>query len=231
MDTAAMPDPPKLASLFEALRDPACYPHPVSEVQVLETHISQVLLAGEFAYKIKKPVRLPFLDFSTLEARRRFCREELRLNRRTAPQLYLDVVAIGGTPAAPRVGGGGPALEYAVKMRRFPQEALFSHLARARALGRAHVDALADELVAFHGAAARFAEGGQAASASAAANFEEMAALAPSAPQREVLEVLRAWTRREGARLAAAFAQRAARGFVRDCHGDLPRGNLAWVDG
>ena len=97
-----------MARVIEALRDPACYPHPVTEVEVVETHISWVLLAGDYAYKMKKPVRLPFLDFSTLAARRHYCEEELRLNRRTAPALYLEVVPIarrrGG---AVQVGGSG----------------------------------------------------------------------------------------------------------------------------
>jgi aminoglycoside phosphotransferase family enzyme/predicted kinase len=234
MNVAAPPESARGSPLLQALRDPACYPHPVGEVELLETHISHVLLAGEFAYKIKKPVRLPFLDFSTLEARAHFCREELRLNRRTAPQLYLDVVAIGGTPSAPRVGGPGPVLEYAVKMRRFAQDALFSSLARAGALRRPHIDALVDEVVAFHASAAAIAAdagaGEQAAIASAAANFDEMAALDPPAPQRAALESLAEWTRREGERLAATFAQRAALGFVRDCHGDLHLGNVAFLD-
>ena len=85
--------PPAFDALIQALREPSCYPHPVETVRVVETHISCVLLAGEFAYKLKKPVDLGFLDFSTLERRRHFCEEELRLNRRTAPQLYLDAVS------------------------------------------------------------------------------------------------------------------------------------------
>lgn len=91
-------------------------------VRVLETHISYVLLTGSWAYKIKKAVKLGFLDFSTLALRHFYCQEELRLNRRTAPELYLEVLAIGGSPAQPVIGGPGPAIEYAVKMREFPQE-------------------------------------------------------------------------------------------------------------
>src|SRR6266545_5466714 len=106
-----------------ALRDPACYPHPAEPVELIETHISWVFLAGEYAYKVKKPVDLGFLDFSTLQARRFYCEEELRLNRRTAPELYLGVVPITAGAAGPRLGGAGEAIEYALKMRRFPQEA------------------------------------------------------------------------------------------------------------
>lgn len=97
-----MPDGGKMPAtgFIERLRLPACYPHPAEAVELLETHISWVLLAGDFAYKMKKPVSLGFVDFSTLEARRRCCEEELRLNRRTAPDLYLGVVPITGTPLA-----------------------------------------------------------------------------------------------------------------------------------
>ena len=88
--------------LIKSLREPAIYPHPVTAVEVLETHISYVLLAGDFAYKFKKPLDLGFLDYSTLAARKFFCAEELRLNRRLAPHLYLDVVSIYGSSTAPR---------------------------------------------------------------------------------------------------------------------------------
>ncbi|MGH8642645.1 MAG: hypothetical protein ACRET6_13110, partial [Burkholderiales bacterium] len=97
--------------LFAALQRPECYPHPVGEVRVIETHISWVLLAGDYAYKIKKPVNLGFADFSTLGLRGHYCQEELRLNRRLASDLYLEVVEIRGTRDAPRVGGDGPVLD------------------------------------------------------------------------------------------------------------------------
>lgn len=111
-------------SLVEALHDPACYPHPVHPIRIIETHISIVVLTGTFAYKIKKPVDLGFLDFTTLEKRRLYCDEELRLNSRLAPKIYLDVVRICGTPQTPRIGGAGEVIEYAVRMREFPQEAM-----------------------------------------------------------------------------------------------------------
>lgn len=236
---AARPQPEArkqgVAALVQALRDPACYPHPVDRVEILETHISYVLLAGQFAYKLKKPVRLPFLDFSTRRLRRRCCREELRLNRRTAPQVYLDVVAIGGDLRAPRVGLGGPAREHAVRMRRFPQEAIFSRLAARGALRDEHVDALAEAAARFHGAIA----GGvvpdglgtaEAIRAPAMENFDEILALRPG-PGREALEALRRWTEAEGAALAPTFEARRRAGLVRECHGDLHLGNVVWIGG
>ena len=139
-----------LDRLIAALRAPACYPHAVENVELLQTHISCILLAGDYAYKIKKPVNLGFLDFSTLGARRHYCEEELRLNRRTAPGLYLEVIAISGSESAPVLAGGGPAIEYALKMRRFEQDALLDRMARRGALTAQHIDALAPGLAAFH---------------------------------------------------------------------------------
>jgi uncharacterized protein len=235
---ALLPGPRALgiATLVEALRDPACYPHPVDRVEVLETHISYVLLAGEYAYKLKKPVRLPFLDFSTPQLRQHYCREELRLNRRTAPQVYLDVVPIGGDPRAPRVGLRGPILEHAVRMRRFPQEAIFSRLVARGVLRDEHVDALAEAIASFHGSITGGAvpDGiGTAAAilAPAMENFDEILALRPAGPGRDALVALRRWTEAEGAALAPVFEARRRAGFVFECHGDLHLGNVVSIDG
>jgi hypothetical protein len=220
------------ARLVEALRDPACYPHAVERVEVRETHISYVLLAGEFAYKVKKPVSLPFLDFSTLVSRRYYCQEEVRLNARTAPGLYLDVVPI--TPG-PRIGGAGRAIEYAVRMRRFPDGSLLGERARAGTLPAEVVDAFARRLAAMHARAITRVVGpageGAWARASAAAldNFRQMDALDP--PCRSRLDALRQWTAHEIDTSSSAFEKRARAGFVRDCHGDLHLDNVALVDG
>ncbi|HEY6967273.1 MAG TPA: phosphotransferase, partial [Burkholderiales bacterium] len=218
--------------LIETLRDPACYPHPVERVEVIETHISWVLLAGAYAYKVKKPVRLPFLDFSSLAARRRYCEEELRLNRRTAPQLYLEVLPVVRTAQGAAFGGRGEALEYAVKMHRFAPGALAEQLARGGTLDAEKIDAIAAAVAPFHAAAPRagaaddFGTPEQVA-APALANFDQIAALRTDA--RAALEQLRAWTQAECARLAASFAARRAGGRVRECHGDLHLGNIAFV--
>lgn len=222
--------------VIDALHDPKCYPHAVERVEVLETHISWVLLAGDYAYKLKKPVNLGFLDFSTLEARRFYCEEELRLNRRTAPRLYLEVVPVTGSEAEPRIGGEGRPIEYAVKMRRFGQDALLSRMAQAGTLGAAEVDALARGIAAFHARIARadparpFGSAAQAL-APAVQNFDQIEALiGPNADVPE-LERLRGWTRDEHARLRSTFEARRAGGFVRECHGDLHLGNVALIDG
>ncbi|MBN8556844.1 MAG: hypothetical protein J0L74_04110, partial [Burkholderiales bacterium] len=121
-----------------------------ADVQCIETHISWLLLAGERAYKFKKPLVLDFLDFGTLARRRAACEEELRINRRGAPELYLRVLPVTGTPAAPRLGGqAGPAIEWAVEMRRFAADALLATRAAQGRLGPEHIDALARELADF----------------------------------------------------------------------------------
>ena len=222
--------------LLAALADPAVWGGGCTRVQRLETHISHVLLTGRYAYKIKKPVALGFLDFSTLAARKRFCEEELRLNRRLAPSLYLDVVAIAGTPEAPVVGGGGPALEYAVKMREFPQEALASRLLARGRIAPERIDALAAAVAAFHGRIAVAPADGPYGTpedilAYARQNFAQTLPLAQDPADRAALEALRAWTETEFAARAAAFARRREDGFVRECHGDLHLGNIAEVDG
>ena len=222
-----------MGSLIEALRAPACYPHPVEGVEIVETHISWVLLAGSYAYKVKKPVRLPFLDFSTLAARRRYCEEELRLNRRTAPDLYLDVQPIAQTERGPVIGAPGEALEYAVRMRRFSSGALADATARNGELGPERIDAIAASLADFHsrvqGAGVPEAYGSAAqVAAPALGNFDQLAALGAA---NDRLSRLRAWTERECDRLAPVFDARLHTGRVRECHGDLHLGNIAFIDG
>ncbi|MBL8492005.1 MAG: AAA family ATPase [Rhodocyclaceae bacterium] len=215
--------------LIEALRDGRRYPHPASEVQVAETHASWVLLAGTFAYKIKKPVTLPFLDYGSLEKRRAACLEELRLNRRLAPDLYQDVVAIAGSPEAPMIGGEGEAIEYAVRMVRFPEAMRLDHVARRGELGPTPLTRLARAVGGFHEAATVAPPGpghGEPARVIAPAleNFTELYDLAPGEQPR--LATLEAWTRAEFTRIAPLLAGRKAAGRIRECHGDLHLGNL-----
>lgn len=225
--TSPVPEP----VLLEALRSPLCYEHPVGRVRVIETHISWVVLAGDFAYKLKKPVDLGFLDFSTLERRRACCEAEVRLNRRTAPRLYLGVAAIGGTPSAPRVGGDGDAIEYAVQMRRFAQEDVLDQLARRGRLGPADMDALGASIADFHARAERCT--GPADADELGLALDNVAALrgAGLGLPAPTLDALEAWTVAEHAARSATLARRRAEGFVRDVHGDLHLGNLVMVEG
>jgi len=117
-------------AIFEAMVRPDFYPHDVSTIEQRETHISKVFLTGEYAYKIKKPVYLEFLDFTTLEKRRHYCQQEVTLNKRLSTDIYLDVVPITQTNDRYYLAGPGEAVEYAVKMRQLPEKFSMLQLAR-----------------------------------------------------------------------------------------------------
>jgi aminoglycoside phosphotransferase family enzyme/predicted kinase len=216
--------------LIAALRDPHCYAQNVPSMQVIETHISWVLLAGDYAYKIKKAINLGFLDYSELNARRHFCDEEVRLNRRTAPDIYLDTVPIGGSPEAPEFGAK-PALEYAVKMRRFDFASLMDDLLLRGKISALHVDRLAARIARFHAGvsvADAGSEFGTAESIHAAAlqNFGQLRALLTDDADRENVAALEVSTEAEYAECRKNFETRRMQGFVRECHGDLHLGNI-----
>ena len=223
-------------TMLEALGAPSCYDHPVDQVRRIETHISHVLLTGEFAYKIKKPLNLGFLDFSSLDQRLHACREEIRLNRRLAPAIYLDVVPITGSPAAPRINGSGEAFEYAVKMRQFPPDATLDRLDTQGGMTARQVEAIAATLARFHlQACARAGTDSPWGSPDAvwqpvAQNFLQIAPRLAAPDDRRLLDGLQRWSEAEHARLAPLMAARKSDGFIRECHGDLHLGNLAWVD-
>lgn len=219
--------------LIAALQDPQAYPHPTGPITLLETHISWVLLTGSFAYKIKKPVSLGFLDFSSLEKRRHFCQEELRLNQRLAPELYLGVVEVHGPPEQASLLGPGPVVEVAVRMHQFEQSGLLPQALLTGTLTGEHLERFADRLATFHGAAESAPCEGpfgtpQAVVAPALANLEVLQRLHP---EWEALASVGEWTRGEAERLEAVFAERLARGRVREGHGDLHLGNLVLHQG
>ncbi len=224
-----------MTPLIDALTRPELYSHPVDRVEVIETHISWILLAGDYAYKVKKNVTLPFADFSTLDARRYYCEQELELNRRLAPELYLEVTPIAGSPEQPVVGGDGEAIEYAVRMRRFDQDQLFHRLLADGELTPQLMRELAERIAEFHAQLPAAAEDSDYGSPDAVLkpaldNFREMAQ--QDAPGRAAeLDELREWTENEGEKLQALFARRHREGFIRECHGDLHLGNIARVNG
>lgn len=213
---------------------------PGTPVECLRTHISTVLLAGGHALKLKRPVRLPFLDFSTPARREHFCREELRINRRTAPALYLDVLRVCGSPESPAVGAGGagPALDWAVWMRRFDNRGLYDRLAREGRLTEGHVDALAETVARFQ--AAQPPSGppwGDPADTLrwARDNVAELQALtrraAGLAECGPALQGLAAWTEDRHAQIAPLLQRRREGGAVIEGHGDLHLGNIVWHEG
>ena len=203
----------------------------------IDTHISTVWLAGDYAYKLKKPVKLPFLDFSTLALRRHFLAEELRLNRRTAPELYLDLLPVTGSASAPKLGGTGEPIEWVLRMRRFPAGALLSELAASGRLQASHVDALAAHVAEFHRGLPALPPAEAPAKEVVAWTCESLdeAESHPDRPLAVDLARVRALRERLLGLLAAQAGWRERRlqgGFLRECHGDLHLGNLVlWQDG
>ncbi|WP_026340971.1 bifunctional aminoglycoside phosphotransferase/ATP-binding protein [Thioalkalivibrio sp. AKL10] len=214
------------------------FPAPVPDadtVRTIETHISTVILAGEDAYKFKKPLNLGFLDFSTLEARQHYCETELEVNRRLAPQIYLEVATLNGDDAHPVINGEGPILDYAVHMRRFDRKRQLDHLLDKGQLPAAAMDALGHYIAAFHERTERTDAQSEYGTAEAATqpmldNFPALKETVRGASDRARLERLEQWTRSEINRLKATLEARHDEGFVRHGHGDLHLGNLVYVD-
>ncbi|MBC5783477.1 AAA family ATPase [Ramlibacter sp. USB13] len=191
--------------------------------ELVETHISWVVLLPDRVYKLKKPLRLPFVDYSTPERRQAFCEEEVRLNRRLAPTLYLGVSRVTGPADAPAFDGTGETLDHAVRMVRFPEEATFAARAQAARLGPADVDRLAAMLSAFHAAAPAVRDPAPATlSQRALAVLDACAALL----SMEDGEALRACIGTEASVAEPLWQQRRASGHARDVHGDLHLANL-----
>lgn len=220
-------------SLIEALQNPALFKHPVKKFEVIETHISWVLLTGQFAYKIKKPVDFGFLDFSSLEKRHFYCKEEVRLNRRLASQLYLNVATICGPAAQPSLEGQGPVIEYAVKMRQFPQSVQLDRLLSNEGLDHRLIEKLAIKVADFHLSI-------KSASADSIfgdlehirqpilENFQQIHACMNDTSVAPMLNKLERWSQQQLDEMADVIRQRKAAGFIRECHGDMHLRNIAW---
>lgn len=206
------------------------------EVEVRETHISWVLLFGDYALKIKKAVNFGFLDFSSLEKRKQACLEELRLNRRYAPQLYLGIVSIGGNVEYPLLDQGGPAIEYGVRMQRFDESGLLSYLAEKGSLRDVQILSAADRIAAFHRqapVAPRDSAWGKPEQVhrwlqESIRHIDDLLEGNPEQPQINRIESL---CSQLFAGIHADLAGRNRDGFVRECHGDLHLGNMVWLNG
>jgi aminoglycoside phosphotransferase family enzyme/predicted kinase len=215
-----------LASLIQTLCDPQAYPAPVDDVHVHQTHISVVFLAGSYAYKIKKPVDLGFVDYSTLEKRRHWCDEEVRLNRRLAPEVYLGVVPVTSDGDHLRIEGTGPVIEWAVKMQRLPEEAMLSSALETERLDRWTIEKLARRIAEFHRNADRgdaIAQHGrfEAVAENARENFEQSLPHVGTTVNACVFERVRTFTEDALKRLRPMIDERAARHRPCDGHGDL----------
>ena len=225
MDRLSLP-----RELQDLLR-PEMYPHRVEDVEVLQTHISYLFFAGSYVYKWKKPLHLGFLDFSTLESRRHFCLEEVRLNRRLCPNVYLGVVGLTREKDGYRLDGRGEVVEYGVQMRRLPARQMMGLVMDRGELSRNHLDTIIDRLVPFYREASVQYDpagygGHMAIQRTVMENFSETAPFvdSPALPHRRYMRLK---DYQEGVLAdSALFDGRVAAGRVRDCHGDLHSGNI-----
>ncbi len=221
---------------LDALSNRATYAHPCSEIQIVETHISWVVLTGDWAYKLKKPVNFGFVDFTTLELRRVACMDELRLNMRTAPELYDSVVPLTNQPAGPRFGGDGAILEYAVRMRQFDMNDTFDRLQQQGKLSDQIIETLARRVADLHQVAAiALADSSfgnpETILKQAQDCVDEITRLDLVPDHRSQLDQIRRWIQEEWSRLKKRFVERKSNGHVRECHGDLHLGNVVLYAG
>jgi uncharacterized protein len=222
--------------MIQGLMRPDIYSHETGAMRLVETHCAWVVLTGHYVYKVKKPVNFGFLDFSTLEKRRFYCTEEVRLNRRFAPDIYLGVVSITGTPAHPQLDGNGKPLDYAVRMRQFPDNGLLSQLAARHELTTKHIDQLVQMLSDFHRDTARATAADSFGDPAhthhwVQENYQHIQPLLTATDQPHRVESLRQWSEEEYARLNGLLQVRKDTGAIRECHGDLHLGNITLIDG
>lgn len=235
-----MPENRNLHQLLAALQKSRCFSHPVARFELIETHISFVLLTGPFAYKFKKAVNPGFLDFSTLERRKFYLNEELRLNRRLAPDLYLAVIAISGTeetpeiidPAAPDQAN---VIEYALKMRQFPISAQFDFLLEHNQLMPGHIDQLARQMAKFHTSLPPASTNSPFGNLEqirypALENFDQIQTDQNDAGLQDKLSILHCWTNQQLQLLEPDFIERKQQGWIRECHGDMHLSNMVLID-
>lgn len=227
-------------TLIQALKNKQLFNHPVTGFQVIETHISFVLLTGEYAYKIKKPVNLGFVNFTKLEDRFLDCKQELLLNLPLASPIYLEVVAIHGSPTKPNFSSMGEIIEYAVKMRQFNQDDKFDNLCNLGKLSEAQIVDIARQIAQFHQTTEIAAE---STSYGSPGNIEQamlenfdvcqqmIAEQAEQSDPIKSLQILKSWSCKMYHNRRTFMTHRKKQGFVRNCHGDLHLGNIAEYNG
>ncbi|MCL6622465.1 MAG: hypothetical protein K6T55_10235 [Syntrophobacterales bacterium] len=222
--------------LVAGLMDPAAYPEATSRVELVQTHISWVFLTDRFAYKVKKPVRLEFLDFSTLRQRHYYLKQELLLNRRLCPDLYLEVLPLTVRRGRLQVGGQGKPVDYALKMVRLPQERMMDEVAAAGGLSREVMERLLAVLIPFYRRAAtgrhirRYGEPSILAY-NHEENFARMKSGVGQVLSPELFEEIRDYVRGFLHHRRPLLRRRLREGFIRDCHGDLHMRNICLADG
>ncbi|MBT8346058.1 MAG: hypothetical protein KJO28_07110, partial [Desulfofustis sp.] len=224
-----------LPDYITSLMKPDAYEHPADEVQLVQTHISYVLIAGQFVYKFKKPMNFGFLDFSSLEKRGHYCLQEITLNRRLCPEIYLERVAVTLSPDGYSLDGGGEIVEYGVKMRRLEEERMMSRVLAAGALTAAHLDQIVDTLVPFYESAEvndeiRSYGRIETVAVNVVENFEQtenfVGGPALGRDQFEQIKTYALGVLKQEDR----FNKRIEDERIRDCHGDLYSANICLSD-
>ena len=211
---------------------PGFYSHPVTEpIQLEQTHISYVLLTGDYVYKLKKPVNFGFLDFSTLDKRQHFCAEELRLNQRGAPELYLEVLPVTQVENQYQLSETGQPVEYVIKMRQFPQEALFIKMFEQGKLSETHMEELGRVVAQYHALAQtndyirKFGEVAQVRE-SINENYELSKNYIGGPQTQAQFEETKQYTDGFFAQRPELFVSRIENNWIRECHGDLHLRNI-----
>jgi aminoglycoside phosphotransferase family enzyme len=216
----------ELPLLIDAMLEPAFYPHQPKKVELIQTHISYIFLTGELVYKVKKPVDFGFLDFTTLEKRRHFCQEEIRLNKRFSPDVYLEAVPISRNGDAFRLGDDTEVVEYAVKMRRINEDHMLYRLLEAgkvksedmlhigRHLAKAYAAIPSDKKARAFGSL-------DVISINIVENFEQTRRYISGPLSEEAFETIESWGLAFMKENTALFEQRVAQGYIKECHGDL----------
>jgi len=225
-----------LASIAKALLKPAAYPHGPREVELVQTQMSFIFLTGEYAYKIKKPVNLGYLDYTTLEKRHFFCHQELELNRRLCPDAYLSVVPIVKGKSGLRIEGQGKTIEYAVKMKQLPQDRMMDVLLPQGEVTQEMVARVAEKLVNFH----QKAETNQRIAAfgkldgirqNSDENFAQTEKYIGISVPPDKYEHIKSYTNNFIGNNSSLFDKRISEGRIRDCHGDLHAAHICFIDG
>ena len=216
---------------YESLKNPSFYGPKVKSVKILQTHISYIALTGKYAYKIKKPVNFGFLDFSNLEKRKFYCEEEIRLNRRLCPEIYNDVVTITKKDNTFKIDGKGKIIDYAVKMKEFPQENIMTKMLHNNKIDEKIIDKILDILIKFYKTSEKSKEINTFGSIdkikiNTDENFEQTESAIDKTISENIFNFIKKNTNKFLKEKKDVFKSRIKKGFIRDCHGDLHTGNI-----
>ncbi|SPD75561.1 conserved hypothetical protein [uncultured Desulfobacterium sp.] len=223
-------------SIVDDLQDPSSLPDMTTKTSLVQTHISNVIIADEFVYKIKKPVNFGFLDFSTLEKRLFYCNREVELNKRLSQDIYLGVLPVlfDGRRHTLK-SGNGDVVEYAVKMRRIPDERLMKSVFSRGELTNEHIEEIARVLAGFHRNAERNPQIDQFGKSESFKvntdeNFDQVRKYIGITIKQNEFDAINKWTADFYKTNQALFAKRISDGKIRDCHGDLHMEHICFTE-